>query len=155
MGESSMSRNSNTPNIRGSSASEVSRSREETKPTPEKKKRIKLLEPVIGNEKSRTSVASLKTKTLGNKMDIAYKYLDMLMQPNNFMNSEALKITFRAEEIINLCNVAEEIIVSQPIILQAKPPLKIFGDIHGQFTDLMTFFAYYGTPHENGKKKDI
>ena len=88
-------------------------------------------------------------------MDIAYKYLDMLMQPNNFMNSEALKINFRAEDIINLCNLAEQIIVSQPNILQAKPPLKIFGDIHGQFTDLMTFFAYYGAPHENGKKKDI
>jgi protein phosphatase len=41
------------------------------------------------------------------------------------------------------------------MILQAKPPLKIFGDIHGQFTDLMSFFALYGTPHENGKKKDI
>jgi hypothetical protein len=41
------------------------------------------------------------------------------------------------------------------MILQAKPPLKIFGDIHGQFTDLMSFFALYGCPHENGKKKDI
>lgn len=41
------------------------------------------------------------------------------------------------------------------MILQAKPPLKIFGDIHGQFTDLMSFFALYGAPHENGKKKDI
>ena len=32
---------------------------------------------------------------------------------------------------IQLCNIAEEIIISQPMILQAKPPLKIFGDIHG------------------------
>ena len=99
--------------------------------------------------------STLKTKTLGNKIDIALKFLDMLMQPNNFMNSDAIKINFRSEEIIALCNVAEEIIVNQPMILQAKPPLKIFGDIHGQFTDLMSFFALYGTPHENGKKKDI
>jgi len=41
------------------------------------------------------------------------------------------------------------------MILQPKTPLKIFGDIHGQFTDLMSFFELYGTPHENGKKKDI
>jgi len=66
-----------------------------------------------------------------------------------------LKITFKADQIHALCNLTEEIIVSQPMILQAKPPLKIFGDIHGQFTDLMSFFALYGTPHENGKKKDI
>lgn len=58
-----------------------------------------------------------------------------------------MKVTFKPEHIIMLCNMAEEIIVSQPMILQAKTPLKIFGDIHGQFTDLMSFFALYGTPH--------
>lgn len=71
------------------------------------------------------------------------------------MNSEAIKVQFKPEHIIMLCNIAEEIIISQPMILQAKTPLKIFGDIHGQFTDLMSFFYHYGTPHENGKKKDI
>ena len=86
-------------------------------------------------------------KKMNGKLDIAMKFLDQLMQPNNFMNSDAIKITFKAEEIIALCNVAEEIIISQPMILQAKPPLKIFGDIHGQITDLMSFFALYGTPH--------
>jgi len=63
------------------------------------------------------------------------------------MNAEAIKINLKSEEIIALCNISEEIIASQPMILQAKPPLKIFGDIHGQLTDLMSFFALYGTPH--------
>lgn len=36
-----------------------------------------------------------------------------------------------------------------------RAPLKIFGDIHGQYSDLMSFFALYGTPFENGRKKDI
>lgn len=57
------------------------------KPVSEKKKRVKLLDPIIGNEKNKLPVANLKTKTLNNKMDIAIKYLDMLMQPNNFMNA--------------------------------------------------------------------
>ena len=115
---------------------------------------MKLLDPVIGNEKNK-GVPGPKTKMLPGKLDIAVKFLDILMQPNNFMNSDAIKITFKSEDIIALCNVAEEIIVGQPMILQAKPPLKIFGDIHGQFTDLMSFFALYGAPHEHGKKKDI
>ena len=108
---------------------------------------MKLMDPVIGNEKNKVIPSSLKTKTLGSKFDIAVRFLDVLMQPNNFMNAEAIKINFKSEEIIALCNISEEIIASQPMILQAKPPLKIFGDIHGQLTDLMSFFALYGTPH--------
>ena len=44
---------------------------------------------------------------LGSKLDIAMKFLDALMQPNNFMNADAIKFTFKAEDIISLCNVAE------------------------------------------------
>jgi hypothetical protein len=108
----------------------------------------------LGGEKTKPPQVDLKKK-LNSKMDVAAYFLDMLLQPAVYMNAEALKVNFRADQIIALCNLAEEIIVSQPMILQAKPPLKIFGDIHGQFTDLMSFFALYGTPHENGKKKDI
>jgi protein phosphatase len=46
-----------------------------------------------------------------------------------------------------LCDLAEDIIAKQPMVLNVKAPLKIFGDIHGQFTDLMTFFNLYGAPH--------
>lgn len=46
-----------------------------------------------------------------------------------------------------LCDLAEDIISKQPMVLNVKAPLKIFGDIHGQFTDLMTFFNLYGVPH--------
>ena len=111
-------------------------------------------DPVIGNDKNKMA-PGIKSKMLNSKLDIAMKFLDILMQPNNFMNSDAIKLGVKAEDIIALCNGAEEIIISQPMILQAKPPLKIFGDIHGQFSDLMSFFALYGAPHENGKKKDI
>jgi len=51
--------------------------------------------------------------------------------------------------------MAEEIISQQSIVLKVRAPLKIFGDIHGQYSDLMSFFALYGCPHENGKKMDI
>lgn len=158
----SSTRGPGTPSIRGISSSEVANRGRDMEPRAEqrivpseKKKRIKLLEAVVGNEKNKMPSNDLKKRVLNNKLDVAVYFLDMLMQPNNFMNAEALKWNFKAEQIIALCNVAEDIIVNQPMILQAKPPLKIFGDIHGQFTDLMSFFALYGTPHEFGKKKDI
>mgnify|MGYP003692177353 CR=1 FL=1 len=89
------------------------------------------------------------------KQDIPHYFLNALLQPKNFMNSDALKFNFKPEHIIALCDIAEEIIANQPMVLSVKAPLKIFGDIHGQFSDLMSFFSLYGTPHENGKKKDI
>jgi hypothetical protein len=77
------------------------------------------------------------------------------MHPKNYLNAEALKINLKADHIIMLCDLAEDIISKQPMVLTAKAPLKIFGDIHVQFTDLMTFFNLYGTPHENDERKDI
>lgn len=153
---SAASRAPNTPTIRNSA--EGSR-REEAKPISEKKKRVKLLEPVVGNAGEKKSLSGAATggvkRGLGARTDLAMFFLDALMQPQVFMNAEALKVSFKPDQIVSLCNLAEEIIVSQPMILQAKPPLKIFGDIHGQFTDLMSFFALFGSPHEGGKRKDI
>jgi hypothetical protein len=94
-------------------------------------------------------------RPLTSKQDIPHLFLNQLMHPKNYLNAEALKINLKADHIIMLCDLAEDIISKQPMVLTAKAPLKIFGDIHGQFTDLMTFFNLYGTPHENGERKDI
>lgn len=34
----------------------------------------------------------------------------------------------------------------EPTLLRLKSPTKIFGDIHGQFDDLMRLFEEYGMP---------
>jgi protein phosphatase len=33
-------------------------------------------------------------------------------------------------------------------IIIVRAPLKIFGDIHGQYSDLMRFFDLWGAPFE-------
>jgi hypothetical protein len=38
----------------------------------------------------------------------------------------------------------------QPILLRVDAPIKVFGDIHGQFQDLMRFFDLWGFPNEAG-----
>lgn len=47
-----------------------------------------------------------------------------------------------------LCNKAREIFMSQPILLELEAPLKICGDIHGQYYDLLRLFEYGGFPPE-------
>ena len=35
-------------------------------------------------------------------------------------------------------------------MIRVDAPVKVFGDIHGQYQDLMRFFDLWGEPSENG-----
>ncbi|CAF1139459.1 unnamed protein product [Adineta steineri] len=52
-------------------------------------------------------------------------------------------------EVRGLCLKSREIFLSQPILLELEAPLKICGDIHGQYTDLLRLFEYGGFPPES------
>jgi len=52
------------------------------------------------------------------------------------------------QEIKGLCMKAREIFMAQPILLELEAPIKICGDIHGQYYDLLRLFEYGGFPPE-------
>lgn len=49
-------------------------------------------------------------------------------------------------EIRGLCAKSGEIFMAQPMLLELEAPLKICGDVHGQFSDLLRLFQYGGPP---------
>lgn len=49
-------------------------------------------------------------------------------------------------EIFIICTQAKEILMQQPILLEINPPVRIVGDIHGQFKDLLRLFDTCGYP---------
>merc|ERR1712172_117431 len=49
-------------------------------------------------------------------------------------------------EVRGLCLKSRELFLQQPILLEPEAPLKICGDIHGQYTDLLRLFEYGGFP---------
>ena len=51
-------------------------------------------------------------------------------------------------EIRGLCTQSQEIFSKQPILLELEAPLKICGDTHGQYFDLLRMFEYGGFPPE-------
>jgi len=55
-------------------------------------------------------------------------------------------VNLTESEIKNLCLKSREIFISQPILLELEAPIKIVGDIHGQYYDLLRLFEYGGFP---------
>ncbi|RAH80814.1 Metallo-dependent phosphatase [Aspergillus japonicus CBS 114.51] len=51
-------------------------------------------------------------------------------------------------EIAYLCRTAREVFISQPILLELEAPIKICGDIHGQYYDLLRLFEHGSYPPE-------
>ncbi|WCJ43086.1 Serine/threonine-protein phosphatase PP1 [Euphorbia peplus] len=49
-------------------------------------------------------------------------------------------------EIRQLCVNARQIFLSQPNLVEVKAPVRICGDIHGQYQDLLRLFEYGGYP---------
>ena len=58
-------------------------------------------------------------------------------------------VTMQENEIKFLCQKVRPILLAQPMLLELEAPLKICGDVHGQFTDLLRLFEYGGFPPES------
>jgi len=56
----------------------------------------------------------------------------------------------RAERICTLATACQVQLAAQPSLVRIQPPTKVFGDIHGQFRDLLLLFSNYGFPSHRG-----
>ncbi|CAI4222112.1 unnamed protein product [Auanema sp. JU1783] len=58
----------------------------------------------------------------------------------------SLVATVSEETILQLCHIARNVIASQPTLIEIESPVKICGDIHGQYSDLLRLFNRGGFP---------
>ena len=56
------------------------------------------------------------------------------------------QVNLLESEIRSLCIKSKEIFQSQSALLELEAPIKIVGDIHGQYYDLLRLFEYGGFP---------
>lgn len=56
------------------------------------------------------------------------------------------KPALKNAEITAVCQAAREIFLSQPTLIELSPPVKIVGDTHGQYHDLLRLFEMCGFP---------
>jgi len=84
-------------------------------------------------------------------------FLNTLLNPSEWIkksDQEMSKFKFKPELIYQLTKDCIEIVKNQPMVLRISTPVKVFGDVHGQYIDLMTFFYKWGEPKE-GQNGDI
>lgn len=49
-------------------------------------------------------------------------------------------------EVTAICLAARDVFLSQPTLIELSPPVKIVGDVHGQYSDLIRLFEMCGFP---------
>lgn len=60
--------------------------------------------------------------------------------------SEFKALPMNEQTLYDVCHLAKAIFEEQPMLLDISAPMKIAGDIHGQFFDLLRVFEYCGSP---------
>lgn len=55
-------------------------------------------------------------------------------------------VCLKNAEITALCTAVREVLLSQPALIELTAPVKIVGDIHGQYNDLIRLFEMCGFP---------
>jgi hypothetical protein len=75
-----------------------------------------------------------------------------LLKPKDFkLPPLGSKFPIKREDIIELATECINILAVQPIIIRdIKPPVKVFGSIHGNYADLMRFFDIWKAPSDQG-----
>ncbi|EXX64523.1 uncharacterized protein OCT59_013910 [Rhizophagus irregularis] len=63
-----------------------------------------------------------------------------------YSNKVSKSVPLKSAEIHAICQAARDIFLSQPALIELSPPVKIVGDVHGQYSDLIRLFDMCGFP---------
>ncbi|KAJ6088429.1 hypothetical protein N7486_009690 [Penicillium sp. IBT 16267x] len=61
-------------------------------------------------------------------------------------SSRKKSLCINSSEIEMICDASQELFLSQPALLELNAPVKVVGDIHGQYIDLIRLFHLCGFP---------
>ena len=88
-----------------------------------------------------------------NPYDSLYSlFISELLQPKEGQKQVAPLGGFqlKREQVLELISECNNILQAQPVLIRMKPPIKVFGNLHGSYIDLMRFFDIWKSPCDSG-----
>jgi len=90
--------------------------------------------------------SAIKKKTNSSSLDLDNIITKLLSVRGSRPGKE---VTLLEKDIVTLCNQCQQLFIEQPILLELAAPIKVVGDIHGQYYDLLRLFEYGHFPPES------
>ena len=92
-----------------------------------------------------------------NPKDSAYSmFISFLLKPKEYSVALTSSVfQFTKDSVTELAREFQLVLQSQPSLVNIRTPVKIFGNLHGNFCDLMRFFDFWKAPAENSLGGDI
>jgi serine/threonine-protein phosphatase PP1 catalytic subunit len=100
--------------------------------------------PELGVDEGSTS-NSLAATTADNDIDQMIRVL----RNHKGTNKSGKQCNLAYDDVCNLVNKAVEALKTQPTLLRLEAPIRIVGDVHGQYQDLLQIFEKGGDPSES------
>lgn len=83
-------------------------------------------------------------------------FITQLLNPKKYLSENPRNtFVFRKEYVIELAREFQLLLEAQPTVIRLRTPLKVFGNLHGNFQDLMRMFDSWKAPTENSLGGDI
>lgn len=103
--------------------------------------------PLTSPESSPVSDSPLKTRASASQPQVKLPLNSYIRRIcTSGFHSKSREFCMTTSEIKEVCQAVSEVFLSQPTLLELGTPVKIVGDIHGQFSDLLRIFQKCGMP---------
>ena len=92
--------------------------------------------------------------------EVINKFIDLLLRPFDWQNSNEMEqihnqLPFNKDEVDVLLKEVARIIHKEKTLINLRSPVKVFGNLFGQYYDLMRFFEAFGNPSDTNPMGDI
>ncbi|XP_032312045.1 serine/threonine-protein phosphatase alpha-3 isoform [Drosophila ananassae] len=71
---------------------------------------------------------------------------DLILRLKNFRRSKQQRLPLIEAEVSKLCSLARDLFLDDPMLLDVSAPIRVVGDIHGQYHDLLKILDHCGYP---------